>query len=243
MSPRINIQHSNHNCPKIRYEQCYAKTTPDGSPGLTVYEHCVAVGEIGRVLVNYLPASLKQIIRQDSGIVAALHDVGKVSPGFQLKYFRNNLSLVCPALADYVNSFETNHARISEAAICQRLYVDTCDDPLAKYARIVGFHHGRRQEAPTTDTGEIYGGPSWSRERQRLIQTFESKFGPLSISDLPDWQLDLLAGLVCVADWIGSDESFFPPEGLPAGANICALAKQAVTGCGWRRKPFNKHSA
>ncbi len=241
MSSRFRSKGENQReIPGVPFEQCHAKTVRNDSPGASVLEHCLSVGHIGRILCKYFPDGLGKAIQVNAGLTAGLHDVGKVSPGFQLKYFRERLVAACPALAKYANGFEANHACVSEAAICQRLSVETCDDPLAKYARIAGFHHGRRQEAPTTDTGEIYGGPSWSRERQRLIQALESEFGPLSVTDLLDWQLHLLAGLVCVADWIGSDESYFPPEGLPNGADIDALAKLAVTGCGWKHLPFKQ---
>jgi CRISPR-associated endonuclease/helicase Cas3 len=195
----------------------------------------VIVGRVARALASYLPSSLQAALQVEVGLTAALHDVGKVSPGFQLKYFQDHVLRILPELAaPACTDFESNHARTSEASICNRLSLGSQDDPLAGFARIAGFHHGRRESAFLTDTGEVFGGLVWSNERQRLIQALESEFGALAVSALPAWQLDLLAGLVCVADWIGSDESHFPPEGLPPGADVKTLAMQAVAGCGWK---------
>jgi CRISPR-associated endonuclease/helicase Cas3 len=197
----------------------------------------VIVGRVARALASYLPPSLQAALHVEVGLTAALHDVGKVSPGFQLKYFRDHVLRSLPELATQAcTDFESNHARTSEASICNRLSVESQDEPLAGFARIAGFHHGRRENASLTDTGGVFGGLPWSSERQRLIQALESEFGTLAVRALPAWQLDFLAGLVCVADWIGSDESHFPPEGLPSGADVKTLAMKAVSGCGWKHR-------
>jgi len=235
MSARFLGQPERSQCSTVPYEQCYAKTTQDGAPSLSVYDHCMTVGHVARALADHLSASLRADLRVDVGLTAALHDVGKVSPGFQLKYFRENLARTHPKLSALACSdFESNHARTSEASICRRLCVSHPDDPLAGFGKIAGFHHGRRENAPQADIGEIFGGLAWSNERQRLIRALESEFGELAVEGLSEWQLDFLTGLVCVADWIGSDENLFAPRGLPPGANISALAKKAIAKCGWK---------
>jgi len=236
MSARFSGQLPRSQYPTVPYEQCYAKTAPDGTPGTSVYDHCVTVGHVARALAGHLSASLREALQVDVGLTAALHDIGKVSPGFQLKYFREQLARILLELTALAcGDFEANHARTSEASICRRLGVDHPDDPLTGFAKIAGFHHGRRENAPQTDIGEVFGGLAWSNERQRLIKALESEFGKLVVGRLPAWHLDFLTGLVCVADWIGSDESHFPPDGLPAGTDISALAEKAVVGCGWKR--------
>jgi len=48
----------------------------------------------------------------------ALHDIGKVSPGFQLKYFRSYLWDLCPELtAMTAQHFETDLAAVSTVAV------------------------------------------------------------------------------------------------------------------------------
>jgi CRISPR-associated endonuclease/helicase Cas3 len=61
-----------------------------------------------------------------------------------------------------------------------------------------------------------------------------------SLADSAELNRQVLAGMVCVADWIGSDEQFFPPVGLPPEVDVATRACEAVAGCGWvqaRLKP------
>src|SRR3954468_22714984 len=64
-----------------RHEECWAKTTEDGKPGINVRDHCLNVGCVAEALLAevLLPAP------PGATTLAALHDVGKVSPGFQKK--------------------------------------------------------------------------------------------------------------------------------------------------------------
>ena len=67
----------------IPYSACVAKTTPSGSLGLSVQEHCEHVGTVAKALVQRLPEAAKRLIPNDVITLVALHDIGKVSPGFQ----------------------------------------------------------------------------------------------------------------------------------------------------------------
>ncbi|MCX6983576.1 MAG: CRISPR-associated helicase Cas3' [Lentisphaerae bacterium] len=60
----------------------------------------------------------------------------------------------------------------------------------------------------------------------------EIKFGSFSGIKIDEIQRNILAGFVCVSDWIASDESFFYPD-LKEDADI--VAKKAVQSCGWRK--------
>ena len=71
----------------IPFMQCPAKTyvTKDGRviPGRGVFEHCTIVGEVARELVSRFPVGIRQrLFPPDVPLVAAAHDVGKVSPCF-----------------------------------------------------------------------------------------------------------------------------------------------------------------
>ena len=68
-----------------RHEQCWAKTKNDRTPGISVRNHCLNVGWVAEALLALLPARLRERIPNCAPALAALHDVGKVSPGFQLK--------------------------------------------------------------------------------------------------------------------------------------------------------------
>ena len=161
--------------------------------------------------------------------VAATHDIGKVSPGFQLKYFCQSVREQLPELgAHALENYETRHAAIGEAAV--NAFVDK-DSHGSRLGAVVGAHHGRRDEPGRDDHG-VYGGAAWAAERQALLARLGEQFGPLR--DSQDLDAQVLAGFVCVADWIGSDERFFPAAGLGPSVERAALARQAVSECGWQ---------
>lgn len=65
----------------------WAKTTSLGKPGISVYEHMVNVGCVARCIAEISPEILKcfNLQSKEVGPLAALHDLGKISPGFQRK--------------------------------------------------------------------------------------------------------------------------------------------------------------
>ena len=73
-------------------EKCLAKTykTDSGDQkGHCVLEHCHIVGEVARELLSRFPSAVRQkFFPNGSELVAAAHDVGKVSPTFQEKIYR-----------------------------------------------------------------------------------------------------------------------------------------------------------
>lgn len=52
-------------------------------------DHCCIVGEVARELLVRMPSFLRTTLFPDgSELVAAAHDIGKVSPTFQEKIYR-----------------------------------------------------------------------------------------------------------------------------------------------------------
>ncbi len=68
----------------IRMEY-WAKTTPEGSPGINVRDHLRNVGHVARLLgAQNLPLlDLLGLNLEGVASLAACHDVGKISQGFQ----------------------------------------------------------------------------------------------------------------------------------------------------------------
>ena len=186
----------------LRHEDCWAKTTKDGQPGINVRNHCVNVGCVAEALLALLPPQLrKNLVPSGSVVLAALHDLGKVSPGFQSKCnaWLTHHSFSDIALKEGWKLRVSDHAKISQFTV-QSLLRDTHGQ---RWAASVGAHHGRIK-------GErVQLSEPWEEERTRLAAELVKAFGPLP-DELPveasQW---FVAGLITVADWIGSDEKHF----------------------------------
>ena len=179
----------------------WAKTTQDGRPGISVRDHCLNVGCVAKVLHDSLPPAVRDLLPPEGAItLAALHDVGKISPGFQQKcpaWLLRNEHCFSPD-----NGNEPSHARVSQ------LFLEAWRAGwLRRWAEAIGAHHGRVQgDAPP---GKI-GGESWRKARLVCLESLELAFGKLPETDAPNDAAEwLLAGLTSVADWLGSDKENF----------------------------------
>ncbi|MCX6908013.1 MAG: CRISPR-associated endonuclease Cas3'', partial [Verrucomicrobia bacterium] len=202
----------------IRSEDCWAKTTKDGQPGISVRDHCLNVGCVAEALIAVLPEPLRALLPPGAATLAALHDVGKISPGFLMK---------CPAwLAAHPlppDLYETDHANVSQ------WFLQSWPQPEARKLRqwfmAVGAHHGQSKgdwiKSAKYGGTEIKhrGGTEWDQSRHQLAEELRTFFRPTN--GLPDWpastppadswqaHVGFFAGLLAVADWLGSDERFF----------------------------------
>ena len=88
--------------PSIPLTDCLAKTyvadTGEIKAGRQVFNHCQIVGEVARELLKRLPDWLvADLFPSGVELIAAAHDIGKVSPTFQAKIYggtdtyKNNL--------------------------------------------------------------------------------------------------------------------------------------------------------
>ena len=220
-------QTNNNDIPAFSYKKCIAKTDANGNPGITVLEHSIHVAEVSRVLLSTLPNQLKRMLGEHTESVAALHDVGKVSPGFQKKYFNNYVRTFSPSLANHsLKCYCENHAAVSFSAL-NRYFGDIFSDN--DIAEIAGMHHGKKSTKTRSDTSEIFGGLQWQYERDCFIKDIISKYGTPSLPN--DITIrNFIAGMVCVSDWIGSDEKFFRSSlGTNiSNTNISHVVEQAV---------------
>jgi CRISPR-associated endonuclease/helicase Cas3 len=205
----------------------WAKTTSEGKPGISVYDHMINVGCVAQRLAEMSPDLLQRFHLQSStvGALAALHDLGKVSPGFQRKcevWLEENGLLKTALNGRWDAAMESDHGKVSHAAIQSFLVEAGADHDTAKFASaVLGAHHGRLN--PPNDRGYRPGGAisegqssiDWDAERIKNAQMIGDYFISATIpSGLNDSSPTLwwLAGLTSVADWIGSDERFFSPE-------------------------------
>ncbi|MBN2683636.1 MAG: CRISPR-associated helicase Cas3' [Pontiellaceae bacterium] len=215
----------------------------NGTVGISVYEHCRIAGVLAEKLLSGRLDSL-ELFSIGTPFLVAVHDVGKVSPGFLKKCSNEALLELCPELAAENAEcwmWNSNHAEIGEAAF--RAWAKAEYNKSAEWlswAEALGVHHGRRSLPKNEGVGP-YGGEEWAEQRQQLIDFLFHEFG----EDLPEEsptceQVKLLAGLTCVSDWIASNEDFFPNTGIPAGADLSGLVQNALTECGWTPPLFKQ---
>lgn len=205
-----------HPLPSVPYEQCWAKTTSDDLPGVGVAQHCRIVGYVARALLDALPACLRELFPSGTVTLAAAHDIGKISPEFQAQ---------CPAWLKGrelrgLGLLKADHAACSQWTLRKHV--------AEKWAQVAGAHHGKIKPPNA-------GHNDWNEERERLLSELMSEFGPLPSANASDAALFLVAGLISVADWIGSDERFFPQDTLPeSGPALFERAVAVLEAIGWR---------
>ena len=61
----------------------WAKTIGDGEPGISVRDHCLNVGCVAEALIARAGEMLYGLMPDGVATLAALHDIGKISTGFQ----------------------------------------------------------------------------------------------------------------------------------------------------------------
>jgi CRISPR-associated endonuclease/helicase Cas3 len=146
-------------------------------------------------------------------LVVACHDLGKACPGFQCKW--ENLSGMDAGRSPNTN---INHAFVSQIALTKLLQEREWLEELADLVSdAVGCHHGNRASPNTRNNLEgdrrAIGRDAWAQARRGLFEALLDVFKPARIPAKqtlsgPDFML--LSGLTSFADWIGSNEDWFP---------------------------------
>ncbi|HOW64245.1 MAG TPA: CRISPR-associated helicase Cas3' [Candidatus Paceibacterota bacterium] len=220
----------------------WAKTTKNAEgidmPGISVYDHCLNVGCVAEALIAALPPRVQALLPPGAVTLAALHDIGKITLGFQAK---------CPMWLedDRLPKFSPGEIvlSVSDHALVSQVFLQNSLQPAPArlWAAAVGAHHGRpkgRTAQLPKSTPEALA--KWAElHRGKLARELISLFGALP--DLPPdprfvphhSDLWLLAGLITVADWIGSNETWFSPKrGLPQEV-ARQQARSALVRIGW----------
>lgn len=146
-------------------------------------------------------------------LLVACHDLGKACPGFQCKW--ENLSgLQLPRSPNT----DINHAYVSQIALMELLLEKGWSEELAELvADAVGCHHGERASPNKLRNLEgdrrALGNDEWANVRHRLFDGILKVLIPSKTpvkQTLSGADFMLLSGLTSFADWIGSNEEWFP---------------------------------
>ncbi len=230
----------------------WAKTTASGKPGISVFDHMVNVGCVARCIAEIWPEVLNyfHLRSQEAGALAALHDLGKISPGFQRKceaWLEDNGLMKVARNGCWDTAMESDHGKVSHSAIQDFLVQQGTSRNSAQYlSTILGAHHGKMKFYPNPrgikpprikQITENNSGIEWNDERQKNAQQLWRYFSAeCSLIDIADESPALwwLAGLTSVADWIGSDERFFPPDLRTGDKDVPNLALNALDAIGFQ---------
>ena len=229
----------------------WAKTTDDGKPGISVYAHMINVGSVARCIAEISPRLLDRfkLASADIGALAALHDLGKISPGFQRKceqWLADNNLVKIARNGCWDTGTEPDHGKVSHAAIQDFLVAQGYARDNAKYvAAALGGHHGRLKYLPNDrgikpplikQIGDNHSGIDWNDERLKTAQHIWNHFNADGTADALTGESSAIwwfAGLTSVADWIGSDERFFSPEVRTSNEDVASIARHALHSIGF----------
>ncbi|NHO79436.1 CRISPR-associated helicase Cas3' [Micromonospora sp. CMU55-4] len=176
---------------------------------------------------------------------AGLHDVGKVSPGFQKK---NEAAfgalLACGLYEDTSGDGSLRHDAAGQLCLPDLLgplgYSQSgrrvSSRPVYRVAQVVGGHHGRFQQTSGPHSGrQQLGEGGWARQRAAFVRVVHEAVGcPEPPPTVTAPASVLVTGLVILADWLASQEHFLVeqssrvPQRTDAASALAHLAALAA---------------
>lgn len=231
--------------------------------------HMLDVMNVADLLIDRLPPSARAILERPFGngtdarvwlrALVALHDMGKATQGFQQKWQGNLALRLASGLANNVAGECHRHGVTGTAilaGVLQRadlLGAAVLSSELAiALARAVASHHGEFalsrvvQQCAAGHLARQHRAGAWATVHDELARTVLNialdgeKLPPIPRNtDVDPAFLMLLAGLTCVADWLGSDAEIFVYQSSPVDIShyqsvSCARAAQVLAKAGWQ---------
>lgn len=218
--------------------------------------HMLDVAAVAETILSREPASSLTWISQQLGLAPAaaprwlaalvgLHDFGKAIPGFQAKWDRGHQLDADVGLPFTPAGLQvTEHDRASAA-----LLRDTLSDKIPHAAWVtaisqaVSAHHGYNFNGAEIRSGKPprSEGDAWRSTREALFAAYWDTLAPAGMPERSSLELPAvqwLAGLTSIADWIGSNPEWLPPEERDASLighyeGALSLARNALDEIGW----------
>jgi len=192
-------------------EHLWAKTTTDDKPGKSVLSHLNDVRAVAKLLLENHGRLIEKTGCSSDQIAAfaGLHDIGKMSPGFQAKCPEwlniNELRL------NYGEPYESDHSIVTQFTIQEILKKSSMSTESAElWAAILGAHHGRLHKPGVKLR---CSDDDWEEKREAVAHSFLNNVSLPTVLVDNQWEYFWwLAGLVSVSDWIGSAEDWFPVQ-------------------------------
>lgn len=231
----------------------WAKTTRDKKrpAGIDVFHHTRDVGNVAKLIAEVRVEAAQRFSLTPCvvAVLSAFHDIGKISQGFQVKCeaWAGLNGIADVAAAQGWHNLEPDHAKVSQFTV-QHLLMES--GMKRKYAILwavpVGAHHGYphhpgergiERAAGMSDDDNATRDSEWERHRLHVAQKLVKELGELPVSEISSDSPVLwwLAGLISIADWIGSDETYFCPDKNRDARESRATAQVAVKSIGLDR--------
>ncbi len=213
---------------ELTLSECWAKADKSGQPILSIKDHSIHVGSVGKELIAQLPKKLQELVPRGGVLLIAAHDIGKISPGFLLKspfwqkQWQKHLGL------DASQCYESSHAKVSH-----KFFADQYKNP-PRWLMALSGHHGTYLSAnarPAID--KLIGDARFQDLRSELLNELKKHFGDLSDEEKIEKgpRLHWFTGLMIFSDWLGSNPTWFPPHRPPESPE--EAARKAIQDIGW----------
>jgi CRISPR-associated endonuclease/helicase Cas3 len=193
--------------------------------------HLIDTGNVARVLWrDVLPHAVRALLADDmeideeaaAGLVpflAAVHDIGKATPVFQSRSLPGLKRLQDAGILFPPKASDPGHGRLG-VILLEDMLLNRFGWPgraATQAAMAIGAHHGtfiRPGEIGNLSSRTYLGQPAWKEIRDSIVEDLLHHMAvdpelcrPVQV---PHASGMVLAGLISVADWIASDEHFFP---------------------------------
>lgn len=176
--------------------------------------------------------------------IVGLHDFGKAIPGFQHKWPEGQRADEEAGLPFKTAALAIDRHDLATAVLLRRMLPTLFPgaDWILAVTQALGAHHGYMPTSRTLqDAAPRQEGTAWQEARQALFDAYWQTLSPEGEPCAPEIKLPAvawLAGLTSVADWIGSNQDWFPPgqrdESLAGHYQLAReLAEVALDAIGW----------
>jgi len=205
-------------------------------PLVTHLEHSAAMA--GHLWDGYLPRAVKELLTAELQLpdpdvraiacwFAGIHDVGKCSNVFARQVTLTMPSLLGPMRSEGMVTSSSSPEQLRHEVISQQALAEWLVEvhgairrTANTWACVVGGHHGRNPTTSTlgraTNSPDLVGRGRWAEVRREILDGMADRTGVAPrLSEWVGRRLSvpaqaLLTGIVVVADWMASNQDYFP---------------------------------
>lgn len=229
----------------------WAKSGETQGHGLLL--HMLDVAAVAESILEREPPAIREWISGRMNLQASevarwvayccgLHDIGKATAAFQRKWGEGWRRVVEAGLPEPSFSMDGRHDHAGGAILLRECHVDEPRTAGLLIALSAAGHHGYVPPLERVARAGPLGEPgAWKEVRRDLVRVYRDTLRPAwpTTSDKGVSLFAWLVGLTAVADWIASNDEWFPfgsrgyrsTEDYYAGA--LGTAEQALDGLGW----------